>query len=107
MPHSPGGTKKGRTDSQNVPPVAPPPGLTQHCSQTGRRLQGTSYLLSLPPAAPHPGSLQATCPPAFSRQGGGWWRGSGGEYRGRGGVPGVGVKAGPSSWHLHSSPEKR
>lgn len=37
---SSGGTKKGRTDSENVLLMAPPPGLIWHCSQTCHCLQG-------------------------------------------------------------------
>ena len=70
MPRSSGGTKKGRTDAQNVLPVAPPPGLTRHCSQTGRRLQGTSYLLSLPPAAPPPWLTKGHLPSGIQKAGG-------------------------------------
>lgn len=65
MPLSSGGTKKGRTDSQNVQLIAPLPRAHPALFSDMPLPQEISFLLSLLPAALPPWLLQATCPPGI------------------------------------------
>lgn len=97
---SSGGTKKGRSDSENVPLMAPPPGLIWHCSQTRRCLQGDLISTVTAPCCSPPWLTPGHLPSGIHLAGVRWV-----EREGRG--AGVWVKAGPLSWHLCSSPGKR